>query len=150
MTCLMARVLSRAGMKFHTSMLGTFFVCTLGLSMPIFKKKSLWRFPGKSSKLFTVLMLLQWKAEDFFPEISTKIFSWKLACLVPKCIQVPNLEVCKFIPALLRTLIFQAIHCSTLLIRCVKFCSCVYVHNFYSCKKGWLWWYNGYVNEWLF
>ena len=37
-----------------TSMLKTFFVYTLGLSMPIFKKKSLRRFLVKSSKLWVL------------------------------------------------------------------------------------------------
>ena len=61
MTCLIDRVLSEAGMKLHTflHMLGTFFVYTLALSMPIFKKKSLLRrFLEKSSKLFIVVTLL--------------------------------------------------------------------------------------------
>ena len=48
MTCLESRVLSGARMKFHTSMLGTFFVYTLELSMPIFKEKSSRRFLGKT------------------------------------------------------------------------------------------------------
>ena len=51
MTCLMDRSLSGALIKLHTSMLGTFFVYTLGQSMPIFKKKSSQRFLGKSSEL---------------------------------------------------------------------------------------------------
>ena len=51
MTCLISIGLSGAGMKLHTSMLGAFFVYTLGLSMPIFKKKSPRRFLGKCSKL---------------------------------------------------------------------------------------------------
>ena len=40
------------------------------------------------------------KVWNFFPEISAKIFSWKSAYLVPRCIQknVPNIEVCDFIP----------------------------------------------------
>ena len=54
MTCLMDRVLSGARTKLYTSMLGAFFVYTLGLSMLIFKKKSSWRFLGKSSKLWAL------------------------------------------------------------------------------------------------
>ena len=46
---------SGALIKLHTSMLGTFFVYTFALSMPIFKKKSLRRFLEKSSKLFIVV-----------------------------------------------------------------------------------------------
>ena len=55
MTCLVDRVLSGAGMKLHTSMLGTFFVYTLALSMPLFKKKSTQRFMEKMTKLFIVV-----------------------------------------------------------------------------------------------
>ena len=51
----------------------TFFVYTLELSMPIFKKKSLRGFPEKGSKLFIVETLLQWSL-GIFPEISAKIF----------------------------------------------------------------------------
>ena len=54
MTCLIGEAVDGPGMKSHTSMLGTFFVYTLGLSMPIFKKKSLRRFLGKSSKLWVL------------------------------------------------------------------------------------------------
>ena len=89
MTCLVVRVLSGAGMKSHTSMLGTSFVYTLALSMPIFKKKPLRKFLEKSSKLFIVV--------TFFLKIgihSAKVYSKN----------VPNIEVCDFIPAPLRTL----------------------------------------------
>ena len=41
----------------HTSMLGMFFVYILATSMLIFKKKSLRKFLGKSSKLFIVVTL---------------------------------------------------------------------------------------------
>ena len=47
----------------------------LGLCMPIFKKKSSWKLLGKSSKLFIVVTLLQYKVWNFLPEISAKIFS---------------------------------------------------------------------------
>ena len=36
---------------------------------------------------FFYVMLLQWKVEPFFPEISAEIFSWKLAYLVSRCIK---------------------------------------------------------------
>ena len=64
MTCLKGRVLSGARMKFHTSMLGT-FLYTLGLSIPIFKKKPSLEFQGKSSKLWVInwrITVLYWKA----------------------------------------------------------------------------------------
>ena len=41
MTCLVVRSVSGTWMKIYSSMLGTFFVYTLTLSMPIFKKKIL-------------------------------------------------------------------------------------------------------------
>ena len=52
---LVFRGLSGTGMKLHSSMLGTFFVYTLALSMPIFKKKSSLKRLGESSKLFIVI-----------------------------------------------------------------------------------------------
>ena len=42
-------------MKLHSSMLGTFFVYTLALSMPILKKKPPRRFLEKMPKLFIVV-----------------------------------------------------------------------------------------------
>ena len=46
-------------MKVHSSMFVTFFVYTLTLSMPIFKKKSPWRFLEKVwPKLFIVLTFI--------------------------------------------------------------------------------------------
>ena len=51
MTCLVGSVLSGAGMKLHSSILGSFFVYTMALSMSIFKKKSLRRFSEKLPKL---------------------------------------------------------------------------------------------------
>ena len=54
---------------------GDVFVYTLGLSMPIFKKKSSWIFLGESFKLCIVVTLLLYKVWNFVPEISEKIFS---------------------------------------------------------------------------
>ena len=85
MTCLIERILDGAGMKSHASMLGTFFVYTLALCMPIFKKKYfLELFPRRFM-------------EDFFLKIgirSPKVYR----------MNVPNIEECNFIPAPLRTL----------------------------------------------
>ena len=58
MTCLIDRVLSGAGMKSHTSMLGMFFINTLAICMPISKKKSLQRFLEKTPKFFIVVRLI--------------------------------------------------------------------------------------------
>ena len=59
MTCLIGEVLDGPGTQSHTSMLGTFFVYTLALCMPIFKKKSPLKRLGKNCKLFIVVTLLQ-------------------------------------------------------------------------------------------
>ena len=56
MTCLKGEGLDGLGMNSHTSMLRTFFVYTLALSMPIFKKKSPLKRLRKSSKLFIVVI----------------------------------------------------------------------------------------------
>ena len=74
-------------MKSYTSLLGTFFVYTLALCMPIFKKKSSLKRLGKSCKLFIVVTLLQWKVCNFFPDVSGEIFSWKLAFKEPRYIR---------------------------------------------------------------
>ena len=58
MTCLVDRMLSEAWMRLHTSILGSFFVNTLALSMPIFKKKSLRMILDKMPKLFIEVTLL--------------------------------------------------------------------------------------------
>ena len=57
---------------------GEVFVYTLGLSMPIFKKKSSQRFLGKSSKvcvLHKTDFLFNTQSLEHFPEISANIFS---------------------------------------------------------------------------
>ena len=91
MTCLVDEVLDRAGMKSHTSLLGTFFVCTMELRMPVFKKKN---FPETSRKKFQT-----------FSGVSGNIFFLKIDIRSPKVYtkNVPNREECDFIPALSRT-----------------------------------------------
>ena len=109
MTCLIGRVLSGARMKLHTSMLGTFFVYTLGLSMPIFKKKSSRRFLGKSSKLWVLhkkSFLCNTQSSELFPRNLCEDFFLKIGILCPKVYtkKVPNIEECNFIPVPLRSL----------------------------------------------
>ena len=87
MTCLLDEVLDGPGTKSHTSLLGTFFVYTLGPRILIFKKKFSLKRLGKSSKISIVVTLQQWKFWNFFPDVSGKIFSWKLEYVVPRCIQ---------------------------------------------------------------
>ena len=81
MTCLVVRSLSGTWMKLHSSMLGNFFVYTLTLSMPIFKKKSSRRFLEKIPKISLKIGIL-----------SVKVYTKK----------VPNIEECNFIHAPLR------------------------------------------------
>ena len=103
MTCLKSIVLRGTRMKFHTCTLGTFFVYTLGLSMLIFKKKSSWRFLGKSSKLCVLHkndFLCNTQSLELFPRNLRKDFFLKIGILSPKVYtkNVPNIEVCDFIP----------------------------------------------------
>ena len=87
MTCKIDKILDGAGMKSHASMLGTFFVYTLALCMPIFKKKYSLKRLEKSSKLFPRRF-----REDFFLKIGiqrAKVYTKN----------VPNIEACDFIPA---------------------------------------------------
>ena len=55
MTCLIGEAVDGPRMKSHTSMLEMFFVYTLALCTPIFKKKSPLKRLGKSYKLFIVV-----------------------------------------------------------------------------------------------
>ena len=62
---------------------------------------------SETELLFIVVKLLEWKVQNSYTEISAKIFSWKLAYLVPSKVytkNVPNIEVYNFIIAPLRTL----------------------------------------------
>ena len=109
MTCLMDRRLSGALIKLHTSMLGTFFVYTLAQSMPIFKKKSSQIFLGESCKLCVLhkkSFLCNTQSLELFPRNLREDFFLKIGILSPKVYtkNVPNIEVCNFILAPLRTL----------------------------------------------
>ena len=103
MTCLIERALSGTRIKLHTSMLGKFFVYTLELSMPIFKKKSSRRFLGKSFKLWVLhkkSFLCNTQSSELFPRNLGEDFFLKISILSPKVStkNAPNLEVCDFIP----------------------------------------------------
>ena len=94
-------------MKLHTSMLGTFFAYTLALSMPIFKKKSLRIFLGECFKLCIVVTLRQYKVHmELSPRNIHEDFFLKIGILSAKVYakNVPNIEICNFIPSPLRTL----------------------------------------------
>ena len=89
MTTLIGWVLGGAGVRSHTSMLDTFCVYTLALSMPISKKKSLQRFLEKTPKLFIVVTCLAqldfWyctKSELLF-YILRKSFSLQFLATIP-------------------------------------------------------------------
>ena len=74
-------------MKSHTSMLGTFFVYTLALCMPIFKKKSRLKRLGKSSKLWVLhkkSFLCNTQSLELFPRNLRKDFFLKIGILSPK------------------------------------------------------------------
>ena len=107
MTRLVPIGLSGTGIKLHASKLGTFFVYTLGLSMLIFKKKSLPRFLGKSSELWVLhknYFLCNTQSLEQFPRNLRRYFFLKIGILSPKVYtkNVPNLEACNFIPVPLR------------------------------------------------
>ena len=108
MTCLVGRSVSGTWMKLCSSMLGAFFVYTLKLSMPIFKKKiSARRFLEKMAKLFicnnnvttmkSLAIFSRNLRRDFFLKIgilSVKVYTKK----------VPKIEECNFIHVPLRLL----------------------------------------------
>ena len=132
MTCLIGEAVDGPGMKSHTSMLGTFFVYTLGLSMPIFKKKSLRRFLGKSSKLWVLHkndFLCNTQSLELFPRNLREDFFLKIGILSPKVYTKirPQHRSMKLHPCLAQRSVFQASHWSALLIGCVKFCSRLYI-----------------------
>ena len=139
MTCSVVGSLSGTWMKLHSSMLGTFFVYTLTLSMPIFKKKSPRRFLEKMPKLFIVVTLLQWKVWNFLPEISAEIFSWKLAYLVSRCIQKrpptkKNVTSSMFhsdfrLPS--KSLKYFTYRVCNFMASCVHICAYIFFSNFY-------------------
>ena len=93
MTCLVDRVQSVAWMKLHTSMLGTFFIYTLALSMPISKKKSSRRFLEKMPKL--ILVVTSMKSLELFSRNLCKDFFLKIGMLSAKVYtkKVPNIEL---------------------------------------------------------
>ena len=90
---------------------GDVFVYTLGLSMPIFKKKCSRRFLGKCSKLWVLHkndFLCNTQSLELFPRNHREDFFLKIGILSPKVYtkNVPNIEVSNFILAPLRTLPF--------------------------------------------
>ena len=107
MTCLIGEAVNGPRMKSHTSMLGTFFVYTLALCMPIFKKKSRLKRLGKSSKLWVLhkkSFLCNTQSLELFPRNLCEDFFLKIGILGSKVYtkNVPNIEVCNFILAPLR------------------------------------------------
>ena len=118
MTCLIDRGLSWARMKLLISILGTFFVYTLGLSMQIFKKIFA-EISGKSSKVWVLhkkFFICNTQSLEHFPRNLHEDFFLKISILSPKVStkNVPKIEVCNFILAPLITLfIKQDIVCSS-------------------------------------
>ena len=90
-------------------MLGTFFVYTLGQSMPIFKKKSSQRFLGNSSELRVLHKndsLCKTQSLELFPRSLREDFFLEIGILCPKVYtkKVPQIEECNFITGPLRSL----------------------------------------------
>ena len=103
MICLIDRILNGARMKSHASLLGTFFVYTLALCMLIFKKKySLKRLRTSYKKNFLFYVV---KFGTFSKTFHGIFFSWKLAYIVPWCIQKhpQQRSMCDFISVPSRT-----------------------------------------------
>ena len=99
MTCLKDRVLSGARMLRWGR-----FLYTLGTKYANFQeKKSLWRFLGKSSKVFIVVTN---QNLELFPRNLSKNFFLKIGIHSAKVYikNFPNIEVCDFYPAPPRTL----------------------------------------------
>ena len=81
----------------------------------------------KNSDSILLVTLLQWKVWNFFPEISAKIFSWKSAYK-----NVPNAQHRStwLHPCSAQNSVYQASHCSALLIRWLNFCCRVYILDY--------------------
>ena len=115
MTCLIGEAVDGPRMKSHTSMLEMFFVYTLALCTPIFKKKSPLKRLGKSYKLWVLhknSFLCNTQSLELFPRNLREDFFLKIGILRAKVYtkNVPNIDECDFIPAPLRNLsIKQAI-----------------------------------------
>ena len=109
---LVSRLLSRAGMKLHSSMSGTFFVYSLALFTLIFKKKSSRRFLGKSSKFSIVATLLDtMKSLELFPRNHRRDFFLKIGIHSAKVYtkKAPSILECNFIPAPLKSLAYKQV-----------------------------------------
>ena len=128
MACLIVKALSRARMKLHTSMLGMFFVYTLGLSMPIFKKKSSQRFLGKVPNFVYYIKMIFYVIHKFwnFSQKSPRRFflenrhsTWFQGVYKKR----PQHRSMKLHPCPAQNTAFQASHCSALLLGCLKYCS---------------------------
>ena len=65
-------------MKSHTSMFGTFFVYTLALCMPIFKKKSSLKRLGKKFQNFHCSNVTTMKSLELFPRRFREDFFLKI------------------------------------------------------------------------
>ena len=137
MTCLMDRSLSGALIKLHTSMLGTFFY-TPWHKVCQFSRKNLRRYFWEKVANFVYYIKNHFyvihKVWNFFPEISAKIFSWKSAYLVPRCIQKTSPTYKYETSSLLRS--EQCFSSKSLKYFINRVCNilspCVYIGNVYS------------------
>ena len=101
MTCLIDRVLDGTGMKSHSSMLGKFFVYTLAICMPIFKKKSPRRFFLENCHTW---------CQGIYKKRPQHRSMWLHPCPVQNSV-------------------YQASHCSPFLKVSLNFCSRVYINH---------------------
>ena len=97
----------------------------LGTMYAIFQEKISQRFLGKSSKLFIVVTLQRWKLWTFFPEISAQIFL-KIGIHSAK-VYTKNFQTVWLYPCPAQNSVYQASHCSALLIGWLDFCSRLYI-----------------------
>ena len=122
MTCLIDRILDRAGMKSHASMLGTFFVYTLALCMPIFKKKSTLNRLGKRKSSFP-----QTFQGSFFLKIGIQIAKAGIYKKRPQHRSM-RLHSCS-----VQNSVYQASHCSALLIGWLNICRYFWINVLLKC-----------------
>ena len=123
MTCLEARLLSGAGMKLHSSMLGTFFVYTyihLGTMYANFQEKIFAGISGKQIQTLHCSNVTTMKSLELFPRNLPRRFfleNW----------HTPPTQKYETLSLTHPELVYQASHRCALLIGWLNFCSRVYV-----------------------
>ena len=122
MTCLIDRILDGAGMKSHASWP---FVCR-------FSRKNIhWNVWDNFQTFHCSNVMLQWKGWNSFPGFSGRIFfleNWytQFQGVYKKCPQQRRMWPH---PCPVQNFVYQASHCSTLLIGWLNLCSRVYIET---------------------